>query len=222
VAGPSTVRDSTFYSNGAGDGGGIFNVDVLYVINSTISQNYANTDGGGIYTYRDTIALYNTAVVDNDADHDRDEKGGIGGGVYSAAGSGNRFIVVNSLIAGNTILDAPIDDDCNGTLEGYGWNLLGEVTGCTFSGNGTASRGLISLNTIGPLQDNGGATWTQALLPGSAAIDSTNDSLGCVDETGALLPTDQRGATRPVGARCDVGAFEYSPPRYLFLPLIVR
>ena len=38
----------------------------------------------------------------------------------------------------------------------------------------------------------------------------------------ALLPADQRGATRPVGARCDVGAFEYRPPRYLYLPLILR
>ncbi len=36
------------------------------------------------------------------------------------------------------------------------------------------------------------------------------------------LTTDQRGAPRPVGVRCDVGAFEYSPPRYLYLPLIVR
>ena len=72
------------------------------------------------------------------------------------------------------------------------------------------------------MQDNGGATWTYALLPDSEATDTTIDGLGCVDETGALLTTDQRGAVRPVGTRCDVGAFEYRPTRYLYLPLIVR
>jgi hypothetical protein len=72
------------------------------------------------------------------------------------------------------------------------------------------------------LQDNGGPTWTQALLAGSEAIDTTLDVLGCVDETGALLTTDQRGAPRPMDARCDVGAVEYRPLRYLYLPLIVR
>jgi len=215
------ISRSTINSNGSTDGGGIYTgIGNVYVINSTISQNYANTNGGGIFKYGETsglVALYNTTIVDNDADHDRDQLGGIGGGVY--AGTGARFIVVNTLIARNTILDSPIDDDCNGMLEVYGWNLFGEVTGCTFSGEGTA--GLISLNTIGPLQSNGGPTWTHALLPGSQAINNTNDSLGCVDETGMKLTTDQRGVPRVAGVRCDVGAYEYT--RYkLFLPLLMR
>ncbi|HZY43578.1 MAG TPA: choice-of-anchor Q domain-containing protein, partial [Anaerolineae bacterium] len=105
-------------------------------------------------------------------------------------------------------------------LEVYGWNLLGDATGCSIPNAG--NWGLISLNTIGQLQDNGGPTWTYALLPDSEAIDTTLDSLGCVDETLALLTTDQRGWARPVGVRCDVGAFEYSPPHYVYLPLILR
>ena len=79
----------------------------------------------------------------------------------------------------------------------------------------------MSLNTIGPLQNNGGPTLTHALLPGSEAIDSTYPS-GCGDQIGAPLTTDQRGFSRPVGAACDVGAFEYRPLRYLYLPTIVR
>jgi hypothetical protein len=165
-------------------------------------------------------ALYNTTIIDNDADHDRDVNGGIGGGVYSEAGA--RFIVVNTLIAGNTLFNAPIYNDCDGMLEVYGWNLLSEVTRCTFSGNGIASWGGISLNKIGPLQSNGGPILTHALLEGSSAIDTTIDSLGCVDETGALLTTDQRGFARPVGVRCDVGAFEYGPLRFVYLPLTLR
>ena len=94
------------------------------------------------------------------------------------------------------------------------------MSGCTIPN--VLNAGLILLNTIGPLQNNGGPTWTHALLPGSDAINSTLDSLGCVDETGALLTTDQRGFPRPVGMRCDVGAFEYSPLRSLYLPVAVR
>jgi predicted outer membrane repeat protein len=225
-AGRTTVSKSTIHGNGSYyNGGGISTgggAPNLYVINSTISQNYAYNNGGGIYASFLSIlaAVYNTTIIDNDADHDRDVNGGIGGGVYADAGS--RLIVVNTLIAGNTVLNAPIYNDCDGMLEVYGWNLLSDVTGCTFSGNGYASWGGISLNKTGPLQNNGGPTWTHAILASSAAIDSTIDSLGCVDETGLLLTTDQRGAPRPAGARCDVGAFEYSPLRYVYLPLTLR
>ena len=53
---------------------------------------------------------------------------------------------------------------------------------------------------LGPLQNNGGATDTRALLAGSAALDG-GVTIGC--------PTvDQRGVARPQGLRCDIGAFE--------------
>jgi hypothetical protein len=54
---------------------------------------------------------------------------------------------------------------------------------------------------LGPLQDNGGATLTHALLPGSLAIDNADD--------GAAPSTDQRGVARPQGAASDIGAFEF-------------
>jgi hypothetical protein len=71
--------------------------------------------------------------------------------------------------------------------------------------------GLVDPATIGPLQDNGGPTATHALLAGSQAIDHALASLGCVNEFGVQLTTDQRGATRPPGpsSACDVGAFEF-------------
>jgi hypothetical protein len=59
---------------------------------------------------------------------------------------------------------------------------------------------------LGELQDNGGATYTYALLAGSPAIGAANpDPQRC---TG----TDQRGIARPQDATCDIGAFEYVPP----------
>jgi hypothetical protein len=55
---------------------------------------------------------------------------------------------------------------------------------------------------LGPLAGNGGPTQTQALQPGSPAIDHGGTSAnGCP-------PADQRGITRPQGPACDIGAFE--------------
>lgn len=201
-----SIRDSTLYGNTAtSNGGGLYNNGQLVVSNSTISGNAANTNGGGIYS-RINAFIYSTSVVNNDADHDRDENGGIGGGVYNDAGS--RFVAVNSLFTSNTILDAPIPDNCNGLLEVYGTNLFDQIAGCTFAGNGSAAWDFVADNSVGPLQDNGGPTRTHALLAGSDAIDATTTQ-GCIDQNMTPLPTDQRGAPRIAGLRCDVGAFEF-------------
>ena len=54
---------------------------------------------------------------------------------------------------------------------------------------------------LGALGNYGGFTQTIPLLAGSSAIDTGND---------AICPaTDQRGVTRPQGAHCDIGAYEY-------------
>jgi hypothetical protein len=66
----------------------------------------------------------------------------------------------------------------------------------TWNDNG----GLTGDPKLGPLLDNGGRTFTQALLAGSPAIDKGSDAL-CKE-------TDQRGAKRPQGTHCDIGAFE--------------
>jgi len=219
LGGPTSIHNSTLNDNGAegiddveGEGGGgIFSNSDVYIVDSTLSGNYANANGGGIRSIG-TAFLYNTSVIGNDADHDHDMSGGIGGGVYAAAGS--RFGVVNTLIASNTVA-VFTENNCDGALEAYGMNLLDERDGCTTT-TSDSNLGFVSPSSIGPLQDNGGDTWTHALLPGSEAIDNTIDSLGCVDEIGAPLTIDQRGAPRVIGARCDVGAFEYALADLIF------
>jgi predicted outer membrane repeat protein len=205
--GPATVRDSTVHGNHADeDGGGIRNNALsMYVVNSTVSQNTADTNGGGIVNAA-TVALYNTTVTDNDADHDRDENGGIGGGVFNVPGS--RFIVGNSLIARNTLVDSPRYNDCNGTFELYGKNLFGDFE-CTHTGIGELDLISVDSGMDTMLRDNGGPTLTLALPPGSTAIDSTITTVGCIDEKGDQLTTDQRGAPRVAGAKCDIGAYEF-------------
>lgn len=201
------LDNSTISGNAATrDGGGIANFGQSFLVNSTISGNTSNANGGGIANEDGATWLYSTSIIANDASHDRNPPGGSGGGVYNKPGK--RLVATNSLIAGNTTLDSPIADDCNGALEVYGWNLLADYTGCSFSGNGNGARGLISTSSVGPLANNGGSTMTHALLAGSEAIDTTT-AQGCVGPTLALLATDQRGAPRIAGAKCDVGAYEY-------------
>ena len=62
---------------------------------------------------------------------------------------------------------------------------------------------------LGPLQDNGGPTFTHALLPGSPAINAGDPN---------FTPppvNDQRGChfDRVFNGRIDIGAFEAQPPR---------
>jgi hypothetical protein len=65
-----------------------------------------------------------------------------------------------------------------------------------------------------PTQDNGGPTWTHALLAGSPAIDAIPDGDCTWDDDGdpgtveVPLKRDQRGVPRPLGGACDIGAYE--------------
>lgn len=71
---------------------------------------------------------------------------------------------------------------------------------------------------LGPLQDNGGPTFTHALLAGSPAIDTGNPAL-LGSGGSACEATDQRGVARPQGSACDIGAYEatfQSVPPHVF------
>jgi len=211
--GTAVIRNSTISGNFAGSGAGIF-IDggKLDIINSTISGNISNGDGAGIYM-RDgglpvlQLSLYNTTVAFNLANAD-DAGGGIGGGVYNA--SPKPLNVVNSIIAmnaydsvqGQFVLQLP--SDCAGTITSQGQNIVGDVDAqhCTVLGPVTIADPL-----LGPLQANGGPTATHALAFTSPAIDAGNPA-GCTDNLGAILTADQRGAPRPSGKHCDIGAFE--------------
>jgi len=215
---PLKVSNSTIIGNGAYDGGGIANFSSLTVINSTISSNNVNNNGGGIYNVS-TANVYNTSIVFNRAD--ADANGGSGGGVYNNPGA--TFNLRNTLVAGNTLQNASIADDCEGApLNSFGRNLIGEDIFCTLNVVDGSWTYLSSINTLGPLQNNGGPTWTHALLPGSNAIDGADPVFGCTDINGSTIATDQRGAARPVGPACDIGAFEYGAKMpWLYLPLIL-
>jgi len=217
-AGASALSQSTISGNHSDFGGGIYNLGSLVVINSTISGNAADSDGGGIYNGASgtpTIAdVYNSTIVFNGADVDVDPVyGGTGGGVYNDPASS--FNLRNSLLAGNSVAQTPLSDDCTGILSSGGRNLIG-VSGdpapCTINVVSGSWTSLNSTSLIDILRNKGGPTKTHALLTGSNAIDGGDPTFGCTDSNGNTIATDQRGAPRVTGVRCDIGAFEVPEP----------
>jgi hypothetical protein len=124
----------------------------------------------------------------------------------------------NTLIGANTDLSGQAPD-CSGVLTSDRYNLVQNTTGCTLSGNLIGN--ITGQNPqLGALQDNGGATWTQALSSGSPAINAGNPTAPG-SGLAACMPTDQRGWMRP--NRCDIGAFEYGALMFkVYLPVVMR
>lgn len=158
----------------------------LAVINSTISGNTGN-NGGGIYLEEGNVNITNSTITQNTE-----------GGVYNIEAS---LTIDNTIIAGN--LDEPdlVNDD--GELSGS-HNLIGDG-----SELGSLDDSSMGDPLLGPLQDNGGPTFTHGLGSGSPAIDAGDDALAVDGDANPLL-TDQRGDgfDRIVGNSVDIGAFE--------------
>ena len=72
--------------------------------------------------------------------------------------------------------------------------------GATITGTTTGNITGVDPRIDGVLRFNGGPTKTHALRSTSPAIDAADPA--------NVLPTDQRGLPRPVGARADIGAYE--------------
>ena len=205
----STMHDNSASGGGWNDGGALYNYyGTATLTNSTLTANFADRNGGAIYTAGPSpVNLNNVTIYANDADHDQNNVGN-GGGTYNAsAGTLNVINIKNSIVASNWrgAIGGPVQD-CYGTLTSGDYNLFQNVASCNFSG-AMAHNKISALPLLGQLLNNGGPTLTNALNPGSPAIDAGNPS-GCKDQNNNNLATDQRGYTRPAGTACDMGAFE--------------
>jgi uncharacterized repeat protein (TIGR01451 family) len=207
-SGTAHVNNSTFSNNssGNGNGGGISAIGNLTVSNSVFSGNLGIM-GGGIAAYGN-LSMTNSTLSGNFA--------WVGGAIYSrsaltltnstlsgnsALGGGGLWIDAGTLAWSNTIIAHSakgIDCANEGTMT-TNINNLAEDGSCQAMFNGDP--------LLGPLQANGGPTWTHALLEGSPAIDAGNN---------AVCPaSDQRGTPRSLDGDgdghyiCDIGAYEY-------------
>ena len=191
-----------------GNAGGVGSSGMTTIRNSTISGNKAlgtvnpaNGKGGGIVMSSNlngqgVLTMHNTTIANNEAVTG-------GGGIYGSPVGGlvPELTFINTIVANNA---APSGVSClieGGIFMSLGYNLEDSNT-CNFN----QPNDLVNTDPmLGPLQDNGGETWTHALLPGSLAIDQIPTGVnGC----GTTLITDQRGIPRPQGATCDIGSFE--------------
>ncbi|MGH8099812.1 MAG: choice-of-anchor Q domain-containing protein [Chthoniobacterales bacterium] len=211
--GTLTIVNSTFSANTAGGisgaGGGIFNGGTLTISNSTFSGNTASK-GGGVYhaNAASTVTITNSTFSGNSAL----SYGGacFNGGtmqITNSTLSGNSAITAGGILVfgplqiGNTVLNS---GDSGATIDSFG-----EVTVISLGNNLSSddARGHLTgpgdqINTdpvLGPLQDNGGPSFTHALLPGSPAIDTGNPN---------TLARDQRYYLR--NGSPDRGAFEFA------------
>jgi predicted outer membrane repeat protein len=199
MSGTVNMNDSTLNGNSATDSGGAIYVEIsstLNATNNTFSGNSAGNDGGAIVNQA-TFTLTSNTITGNSAS--------TGGGIYNqtpAATLNNNLVALNTAVIGVDLAGIPY----TGT-----YNMIGNSDG-SFGMNsptnmwGTTGSELDPL--IGPLQDNGGPTFTHALLFNSPALDQGN---------APGLITDQRGSIRPfnnvilpnAGDGSDMGAFEF-------------
>jgi hypothetical protein len=198
------VLGSAINGNSAVQAGGISAFGETKLINSTISGNRAAEDGGGIVVGvgATSLRMLNVTLARNVADSDGNLIGR-GGGIRNSKLTG--VSMRNTIIANNR--DVGVAPDCLGTIVSENHNLLESLRGCTY----VAQSGDITERDprLGNLQGDG--PQTHGLFPDSPAIDA-GDPAGCIDDFGPTLTTDQRGGPRPVGPRCDIGAFEASTP----------
>jgi hypothetical protein len=116
----------------------------------------------------------------------------MGGGIFNNSAS---VTLVNTVIAANGATDT--SPDLVGTFTSSGFNLIGSSQGAT----GLSINDFQNVpSDLGPLQNNGGPTFTCVPQQGSLAI-------GYGTSTGAP-PNDQRGVPRPQGGGIDIGAVQ--------------
>ncbi|MEH2083719.1 MAG: DUF4347 domain-containing protein [Nostoc sp.] len=205
-SGTVDITGSTISGNTAreGDGGGVFNDGTFSLTNSTVSDNNVNFRGGGIYNNNGTLTLTNDTITNNEATNGYNTYAE-NGGIFNE--SDGTVIVGNTIIAGNLI--SSVSNDVEGNFTDLGNNLIGDNTGST----GFTTSTLVGTNAnpidprLSPLQNNEGATFTNALIGDSPAINAGNNAL-----ISAGITTDQRGAgfDRISEGTVDIGALEFN------------
>jgi Ca2+-binding RTX toxin-like protein len=207
--GSLTLTDSIVSSN---SGGGVsldlFDCDdgdggeIATITNSTISGN----GGVGLFVFGDSDDCGTVTLTHSTVSGNRD--GGVFNSAYSFNYGGGRLHLVRSLISGN---NGPEVDNTGayggGTVYTDNFNFFGHdgdagVVGFTPGATDIVpTAGVTLADILDPLDDNGGPTQTHALVAGSPALDASPIDKDCA-------VTDQRGAFRPQGPACDIGAFE--------------
>ncbi|HVM61509.1 MAG TPA: choice-of-anchor Q domain-containing protein [Verrucomicrobiae bacterium] len=206
----AVIVNSTISGNSAIIGGGIENNQAsLELLNSTIAGNTAPAGGSGIDNeFGASLKVVNSTLSSN---------------WYRAFGSiwgVSLFNYDSTVEIGSTILDS-IDESVTignngGTITSLGYNLITDAGVVNPDGGADKLTATGDQNNtdpmLGPLQDNGGPTFTCAPLCGSPAIDQgKNFSSATTDQRGnGYVRTfdDCVAPNAPGGDSTDIGAYE--------------
>jgi len=216
-----TISGCAFSGNNARrfGGAGLYNnpssggTATLKISNTTISGNSFG-DGGTALLNRPLSGGTASATITNST-----LIGSSSGSVVSSSGAvsfGNTILLntTTGLSAGT------INVSGSGAVMSHGYNVVSDAGGGYFTSVGDQPN---TNPMLGPLQNNGGPTFTHAPLHGSAAIDKGKNL--ATDPTGNAVNSDQRGRPRPVrynssivepsgGDGSDIGAVELSPIQF--------
>jgi hypothetical protein len=215
----TSIRNSTFSGNKADSGAAIIGSQVSVtdhgeaeLINSTVDDNHATMNGGGIeLDVSGHMRILSSTITRNEADSDGDGSGE-GGGLANFADdpdASDEFEIANTLLAENSVGDDSGDAHCTGSsFTSLGYNLrVASDTGCIGFGAPGDFVDASPMIAAAPAT-NGGTTPNVALLSGSPAINAGNPAA-----LGGAFPacpaTDQRGLFRGgVAGNCDIGSYE--------------
>ncbi len=221
-----------------GNGGAIYHQDgLLSLSGSLVAGNRAFTQGGGLWLYHPTsAAVTNVTFTGNRAEGAEAPAGYAIGGAFSIYPSGANVTLSHLTVtrnhagwtgggitvaapASNVTIRASIVGHNTADNGGNPWNIGNNCdVGSPQMTNGgdvleypqrnlndgndenCVAVPIVADPLLGPLADHGGLVETVSLLPGSPAVDGAF--------AGCHATVDARGAARPAGVRCDVGAFE--------------
>jgi membrane protein implicated in regulation of membrane protease activity len=195
--------------------GGIWARGYLYVANSTVSNNYAEGEGGGILG-AEVVRLDHTTILDNVAP------------VAANVGAGERLESFASIIgpAKTTGVSGhvqPSETNCRvSSSTSFGYNFVTDASCGLDNPKDIVVQGDPML---GALRDNGGSGETRLpesdspvldripaadcnLEPSGEMLQGKQNLKGLVEERLVQFAKDQRGVSRPQGPACDIGAVE--------------
>ncbi len=213
VRGQLNLTNSTLWANATTrQGGGLWTGDTAAVTisNATINENGASDSigqGGGVFRSNGSLTVRSATIANNYA-------GGQGGGLNTntqQVPTTDAFLG-NTIVAYNAVGSGELYRNCSSALVNLGTNLQWppKITSnqgdraCTEDANRNPTL-LQADPLLYPIGDNGGPTLTMGLRPGSPALDA-GDPAGCAEVP--VNNKDQRGVARPIGPRCDMGAYE--------------
>ncbi len=192
----SVIRDNTTTQFS----GGIGTLSPTNISSSTISGNFANNNGGGIFVRSDILTITDSEIINNDTNGD-------GGGIYADSGGTGLSTGTGAIMVSNTTLSG---NSTNGAIKSGGainmaTGTEGSIENVTITGNDsdngaiaiaattdfTITHATITGNTgDGGVNNSGNLVLVNSVLANNATADC--ESAGAISGAGSanLIETD--------------------------------